>query len=103
MIVHKFTESVSNIMKNSNLDEEHKLAAISAMLGKKMSGLLSEIIMVRGMIEHSGLEREKREDIVEVFDEFIYELRQHEEKVVHVQELICDKIGDYHMESKKRY
>ena len=101
--MHKFTESVSNIMKNNNLDEEHKLAAISAMLGKKMSGLLSEIIMVRGMIHHSGLDREKREDIMKMFDEFVYELRQHEDKIIHIQKLICDKIGDYHMESKNKY
>ena len=103
MIVHKFVESVNNIMKNSNLDEEHKLASITAMCGKKMSGLLSELIMTRGMFEHSGLDRETRTKLIDMFDEFIYEIRQHEDKIIHAQMLICDKIGDYHMESKKHY
>lgn len=99
--MHKFVESVNNIMKNSAIDEEHKLAAIVAMCGKKMSGLLSELIITRGMIDHSGLSRESRENVIKMFDEFIYEVRQHEDKIIHAQKLICHDIGDYHMESNK--
>ena len=88
-------------MKNSALDEEHKLAAITAMCGKKMSGLLSELIIVRGMVDHSSLPRETRENVIKMFDEFIYEVRQHEDKIIHAQKLICEDVGNYHMESKK--
>lgn len=99
--MHNFVESTSQIMKNSSLDEKHKLATIAAMCGKKLSGMLAEFIMVRGMIDESSLDRETRESIIEMFDEFIYEIRQHEEKLLHAQHLICKDIGDYHMNDSK--
>ena len=99
--MHKFVESVTGVVRHSNISEEHKMITVSAMLGKKMSDLLAEMVMVRGLIEHSTLEREIREKCLEMLDEFIYENRQHEEKLIHMQKIICDEVGDYHKERDK--
>lgn len=99
--MHKFVESVTGIVRHSNISEEHKMIAVSAMLGKKMSDLLAEIVMVRGLIEHSGLDRDIREKCIGMMDEFIYENRQHEEKLIHIQKLICSDVGNYHKERDK--
>ena len=99
--MHKFVDSVTDIIRYSNINEEHKMITISAMLGKKMSDLLAEAVMVRGLLEHSTLDRDTRENAIKLIDEIIYENRQHEDKLTHIQKMICGDVGNYHRERDK--
>lgn len=94
--MHHFTESAMRIMKTDEMDTKHKLAAITAMCGTKLSETTSILIMARGFIEDSDLDHDEKKELLEDFDEFIFEARQHEEKIVNAQRMICHKIGNYH-------
>lgn len=93
--MHHFTESAMRIVKSTDMSEEHKMAAILSLCGTKLSDTTTALVMARGFVEESSIDPDTKEEMLEDFDEFIYEARQHEEKLVHLQRMVCHKIGHY--------